>query len=103
MMTSPEQCLFLESVSTGEQIHTADWIAQDIERVIRHYSSTSIVGAVTDNTAANKKAWKQLEATFPSRYFMGCCAHGLRLLVKDVFAATKTKKSDDLEATYPVG
>jgi hypothetical protein len=37
--------------------------------------------------------------TFPSRYFQGCCSHGLHLFVKDVFAAMKTKSQ--VEATYP--
>jgi len=56
---------------------------------------------VTDNTSTNKKAWGLLQITFPSRYFQGCCSHGLHLFVKDVFAATKTKKAGQVEATYP--
>ncbi len=42
-----------------------------------------------------------LQITFPLRYFQGCCSHGLHLFVKDVFAATKTKKAGQVEATYP--
>jgi Protein of unknown function (DUF 659) len=30
MTASPEVCFFLESVSTGQQSHNANWIAQDI-------------------------------------------------------------------------
>ncbi|KAH6593552.1 hypothetical protein BASA50_007266 [Batrachochytrium salamandrivorans] len=30
-------------------------------------------------------------------------SHGIHLLVKDIFAATKTKKAGNTEATYPIG
>lgn len=70
---------------------------------MRKHHKTTFAGAVTDNTNANKKAWKLLEIMFPSSYFHGCCSHGLHLLVKDIFAATKTKKPGDIEPTYPVG
>ena len=41
-----------------------------------------------------------LKKESPSCYFQG--ADGLHLLVKDVFAATKTKKNGEQVATYPV-
>jgi hypothetical protein len=84
MAVSPDCSLFLESVSTGQQGHNHQFIAEDISRVIHHYSLTSFAGAVTDNTSTNKKAWMLLKKEFPSCYFQGCCAHGLHLLVKDV-------------------
>ncbi|KAJ1340194.1 hypothetical protein BSLG_005187 [Batrachochytrium salamandrivorans] len=40
---------------------------------------------------------------FPSCYFQGCCFHGIHFPVKDIFAATKTKKTSNTEATYPIG
>jgi hypothetical protein len=101
MATSPEFALFLESVLIGQQRHDHKFIADDIERVIREHPSTIFAGAVTDNTSTNKKAWGLLQITFSSRYFQGCCPHGLHLFVKDVFAAMKTKKVGQVEATYP--
>ena len=103
MAVSPGCCLFLESVPTGQQGHNHKFIAEDIARVIRHYSSTLFAGAVTDNTSTNKKAWKLLKDMFPSSYFQGCCAHGLHLLVKDIFGATKTRKNGEDAPTYPIG
>ncbi len=103
MAVSPEVSLFLESVATGQQGHTHTFIANDITRVIESNGDTVFAGAVTDNTAANKKAWSLLEERFPSFYFQGCCSHGIHLLVKDVFAATKTKKPGDEERTFPIG
>ncbi len=101
MAPSPEFALFLESVSTGQQGHDHKFIANDIERVIRDHPSTIFANAVTDNTSTNKKAWGLLQITFSSHYFQGCCSHGLHLFVKDMFAATKTKKAGQVEATYP--
>jgi Protein of unknown function (DUF 659)/hAT family C-terminal dimerisation region len=103
MAVSPSCTLFLESVSTGQQGHDAEFIAKDIIRVIQGNDKTTFAGAVTDNTSANKKAWKILKETFPSSYFQGCCAHGLHLLVKDVFGATKTRKAGSDTPTYPDG
>ena len=57
MATSPEFSIFLESISTGKQVHDATWIAGDIQRVFISYPSTLFAGAVTDNTSANKNTW----------------------------------------------
>jgi len=100
MAASPEFALFLESVLTGQQGHDHKFIIDDIERVICEHPSTIFVGAITNNTSMNKKAWGLLQITFPSRYFQGCCSHGLHLFVKDVFVATKTKKAGQVKATY---
>lgn len=102
MAVSPLHSLFLESVATGQISHDHKFIAEDLARVIRRYDTTDFAGAVTDNTATNKKAWSLLKQWFPSRYFQGCCSHGIHLFVKDVFAATRTKKAGDIEATYPI-
>jgi len=92
MAASPERTVFLESVATGMQGHTSEWIAEDIDRVIEKYSKTTFAGAVTDNTSANKAAWEILKGRHPTMFFHGCVSHGLHLLVKDIFGATKTKK-----------
>ncbi|KAH6576100.1 hypothetical protein BASA62_001646 [Batrachochytrium salamandrivorans] len=82
--------------------HDHKYTAENIARVIRKYDFTEFAGAVTDNTSTNKKAWTLLREMFPSCYFQGCCSHGIHLLVKDIFAATKTKKASNTEATYPI-
>ena len=40
-------------------------------------------GFIMDNTAANKKAMRMLEETYPWMICLGCCAHSLSLLIKD--------------------
>ena len=82
---------------------TANWIASDIQRVMDGYPTTIFAGAVTDNTSTNKNAWEQLSKLYPSAFFQGCTSHGLHLLVKDIFAATKTRKAGDGGApSYPI-
>ena len=45
------------------------------------------------------KSWRELL----SKFFHGCVSHELHLIVKDIYAATKTKKGCSNVATYPVG
>lgn len=103
MAASPEKTVFLESVATGIQGHTSQWIAEDIDRIISSYPDTNFAGVVTDNTSANKGAWDILKSKHPTMFFHGCVSHGLHLMVKDIFAATKTKKPGEQTATYPTG
>ena len=103
MVVSPECSFFLESVMTGQQQHSHKYIAEDIANAIQKYESTEFAGVVTDNTSTNKKAWILLHDMFPSCYFQGCCSHGIHLFVKDIFTAAKTKKTGNIEATYPIG
>ncbi|KAI2510962.1 transposase [Fragilaria crotonensis] len=99
MLVSGDISLFLESNSTGEDSHTSEFLANDLSRVIKA-TSGKIAGAIMDNTSANKRAWTLLKAFHPDKFFQGCVAHGLHLLVKDIFAATKTKRNH-IEARYP--
>ncbi|KAH6574902.1 hypothetical protein BASA62_002267 [Batrachochytrium salamandrivorans] len=59
MIVSDRLSQFLESIATEEQSHTAEFIADDLDRVIQSLTAREIkiAGAVTDNTATNRKAW----------------------------------------------
>jgi len=94
MIVADQLSQFLKSVATEEQSHTAAFIADDLDRVIQLVTEKGIkiAGAVTDNTATNWKAWIELQQRYPKMYFHGCAFHGLHLLVKDLFAATKAKR-----------
>jgi Protein of unknown function (DUF 659) len=96
--------LFLESVSTGEEMHTAYFIASDICRVIDSLErrEVKLSGVVTDNTSTNRAAWNVLQTKHPEKFFHGCVSHGLHLLVKDIFAATKARRGRDAP-DYPEG
>ena len=100
MAINEKNSLFLESVSTAEESHTANWISEDMERIFDS-SNSNIVGAVTDNTAANKKAWGILQGIYPELFFHGCICHGLHLIVKDIFALEKRRIPPTNEYGYP--
>ena len=101
MLVSEEMSLFLESHSTQEIAHTAQFTCFDMSRVIDK-TPGFIAGGTMDNTAANKAAWVLLKAAYPDMFFQGCVAHGLHLLVKNIFAATKAKHGREF-ADYPTG
>ena len=82
MAVSSETSLFLDSVCTGKQGHTADQIAQDLKRIMENL--INVIGTITDNTNANQKAWKILERELLGTFFHGCVSHELHLIVKDI-------------------
>ena len=86
MAVCPTKSFFLEAVHTEEQAHDAKWIAKDLACIMDSLGE-NVVGAITDNTAANKKGWKTWEEKYPYCFFHACVTHGLNLLVKDIFAS----------------
>lgn len=88
MATSPTKTFFIESVATHDQSHSAQWIADDMARIIDSLAC-DVAGAVTDNTNANRAAWKILEEKYPGKFFHGCVSHALHLLVKDIFGESR--------------
>jgi hypothetical protein len=84
VVASRKGSFFLESVYTGSDGHTSDYLSKDIIRVIEKHSDIQICGVVTDNTATNKKAWEILQKVYPEKFFHGCVSHTLHLLTKDI-------------------
>jgi Protein of unknown function (DUF 659) len=104
MMISGKCTLFLESIATGEESHSSEFIASDLATVIDDLLNRGVAfaGALTDKTAANKRAWTILKEKYSSLYFHGCASHGLQLIFKDIFAATKSKRGRPA-VVYPDG
>jgi hypothetical protein len=80
MIVSPSVSLFLELIYTGEEIRSAQFLSDDVSRIIEKLFSSHVVGAVTDNTATKKVAWSLLKQRFPGRFFQGCASGCLHLL-----------------------
>ena len=102
MAVCPSKSLFLKSVNTEEQGHDGKWLAQDLSRVIDGIGE-NVVGAITDNTAANKRMWQILEQKYPTHFFHGCISHGLHLLVKYIFGAKKNEPAHGGVPQFPDG
>jgi hypothetical protein len=89
--------IFLESVETKLNRHSAVYLQEDFERVLKSIDSTpnspKVAGFVTDNTSTNRLMWDQLLLKYPSKYFYGCAAHALQLIVKWIFKKQPVKKA----------
>jgi hypothetical protein len=101
MLVSAHTSLFLESNYTGDQGHSAAFLAADMSRVI-DATPGKMAGAIMDNTTANKAARVLLKRRHPHMFFQGYVSHGLHLFVKDIFAATKATRGRAV-ADYPPG
>lgn len=95
MAINSEKSLFVECVDKDVK-HDAQWLADDSSRVIKKLlgDRAEVAGGINDNTAANQKMWKLLKIEFPSMFFYGCIAHGLHLLIRDIFGPSKTLKNN---------
>ncbi|KAG3072662.1 hypothetical protein PI124_g21217 [Phytophthora idaei] len=60
---------FLESVHTGCQSHDAEFLVQDIKRVVNKYNFLQVGAVVTGKTETNKAGWAQLQPDFPRGFF----------------------------------
>ena len=77
---------FIDLVYTKAQLHTGEWILEDISCILDG-ANCNIVGVVTNNTSANRKAWGILQGIYPKLFFHGCVCHALHLVVKDIEAS----------------
>lgn len=85
MITTPEP-VFLKSVTTGENRHTGQYIAQLLLEVIDEVGANKVLAVVTDNAANMKAAWTTITNTggYEHIHCYGCVAHGLHLLATDI-------------------
>ncbi|XP_028413639.1 uncharacterized protein LOC114536488 [Dendronephthya gigantea] len=71
----PTKSLLLEAVHTEEQSHDAEWLFTDLSRVVDSLGD-NVVGAVTDNTATNKKAWSDWKRNTQPSFSIVVCPMG---------------------------
>ena len=88
---NPDKSLYIHSV-TAKVEHSADWLANASIKVVDKLEANKITvsGQVTDNTSANKLMWTTLSKHYPDKFFYGCVAHALNLLIADLFGPSKT-------------
>jgi hypothetical protein len=84
--------------------HSANYLQEDFERVLKSIDDNTpnapkVAGFVTDNTSTNRLMWDQLLLKYPSKYFYGCAAHALQLIVKWTFKKQPVKKAAALTST----
>lgn len=84
---------FHSSINTAGISQNAHAVADAIILVIEQLGSGKFSCVVTDNAAVMKAAWKIIEAKFPHITAMGCAAHGLNLLIKDILDTSEYAKT----------
>ncbi|XP_072564792.1 uncharacterized protein [Paramormyrops kingsleyae] len=85
IITTP-QPEFYKSVDTKENRHTGQYIADELKVIINDLGPDKVFALVTDNAANMKVAWAHVEETYPHITTIGCAAHTLNLLLKDIMA-----------------
>ncbi|KAJ4925101.1 hypothetical protein JOQ06_017838 [Pogonophryne albipinna] len=85
IVTTP-QPVFYKSVDTKDNRHTGQYIADELKVIINDLGPEKVFALVTDNAANMKVAWAHVEETYPHITTIGCAAHTLNLLLKDIMA-----------------
>src|SRR6218665_3067487 len=93
IISTPEP-VFLRSVTTGENRHTGQYIAQLLETVIDEVGVRKVMAVVTDNAANMKAAWRIINDNDKYKHIhcYGCVAHGLHLLATDICSIDSVEK-----------
>ena len=97
IVLTPEP-FFYKSIYTGQNSHTASYIADQLSIVIDALGPSKVCAVVTDNAAPNHRAWEILMEKYREQRIMcyGCSAHWLNLVIQDImklppFATLKEK------------
>lgn len=82
--------VFYKSIIPGQERETSEYIKTQIANVLDEVGSEKFFLICTDNAAAMKGAWAKLKEIdkYKHIYSVGCLAHGLNLLFKDLCAIT---------------
>ncbi|XP_047146123.1 uncharacterized protein LOC124818995 [Hydra vulgaris] len=88
VMTLPSSSSILwKTLPTGKTIilvlHSGEYMANEIKKVLEEINPNKVLGIVTDNAANMKNAWTRLKDCYPHLHCYGCILHGLDLLFTD--------------------
>ncbi|XP_071230465.1 uncharacterized protein [Salvelinus alpinus] len=85
---STPQPVFYKRTNTRDNRHTILYIADELKAVINDLGPQKVFALVTDNAASMKAAWFKVEEFYPHITPIGCAAHALNLLLKDMALKT---------------
>lgn len=80
---SKPQPVFIKSLNTETNRHTSQYIASEIENVMKTYGVNKFVVLIGDNAKNMQKAFEIVKNKYPHITPLGCCAHVLNLLSQD--------------------
>ena len=93
VITTPEP-VFYKSIIPGQERETSEYIKTQIANVLDEVGQEKFFLICTDNAAAMKGAWAKLKEIDKYKHIhsVGCLAHGLNLLFKDLCAIPTISK-----------
>lgn len=77
--------VFYRIIDSGTETHTGEYISKVLAECIEEVGSDKVDALISDNARNMKSAWQHLKEKYPHLITFGCLAHGLNLLIKDLF------------------
>lgn len=93
-LISKPETVFVKSLSTQANRHTANYLSQEIIKIMKEYGEQKFFVLIGDNAANMQKAFKIVKEAYPNVVPMGCVAHSLHLICQDFL------KCDTLQKNY---
>ena len=93
--------IFLKVLITAGMCKNAKWVVEQHVELAMEVTSGNperLVGVIMDNTKTNLSALKQLQERYPMWLCLGCFAHGLALLIKDLGGLNKKQHAPGVAA-----
>lgn len=84
--------VFHKAIEPGENRETGEFIGEELLKVIYDVGNANVLLIVTDNAKNMQSAWNIVRAEFPHIFTIGCIAHGLSLLAKDIMKVPRLSK-----------
>ena len=84
--------IFLKVINTAGMRKNAQWVVDqhvDLAKEVTSGKPERLIGVLMDNTKTNLAAMKKLQEKYPTWLCLGCFAHGLALLIKDLAGLSK--------------
>lgn len=83
---------FYDFIETKQNKHTAEYLFQEVCKIIDKIGSDKIMLIITDNATNMVKCGKMLETKYPHVKWAGCLAHTLHLIVGDILKNQQVTK-----------
>eukprot|EP00252_Welwitschia_mirabilis_P022545 TRINITY_DN612_c0_g1_i10.p1 TRINITY_DN612_c0_g1~~TRINITY_DN612_c0_g1_i10.p1 ORF type:complete len:678 (-),score=124.38 TRINITY_DN612_c0_g1_i10:842-2875(-) len=83
MASSVSGTMFLKSINASGNVKNAEFIFEELKKVIMEVGEHKVVQVVTDNGSAYKAAGRLIMSHFPQIYWTPCAAHCIDLLLED--------------------
>jgi len=90
--------VFVKSVATGQNRHTAEYISDEINKVLVEFNPMKFVTLIGDNASNVQKSFMLLKNLYPHLVPLNCLAHSINLLFNDIVSLESLVKlkSDSL-------